>query len=156
VHDAPRRRPASSLTTLIYVVLATAAIVLALLPVSGAIQRRFLANHHVRPSSTASWIVVGLLPKMYGGRHEVWLSPEQLTEFMREDPQRAAQVERIHQWVNHSPGRFIRLDTARGAVAEYGAPTFVRLESSYRNESMTTVYQLRAVGGARIEVRLAP
>ena len=58
---------ASGSTTALYATLAIAAALVLLLPLSAPLQRRFLASHQLRPPSTASWIAVGLLPKMYGG-----------------------------------------------------------------------------------------
>jgi hypothetical protein len=138
----------------LYIGIGTAAVVLALLPVSAALQRRVLESHHLRPSSTASWVIVGLLPKMYGGRHEAWLSPEPLTPYLREDPSRAP-FEVVHQWVNHFPARLVRLDTARDVAARTGVSTYLRLESSYRAASLTTTYTIRAMDG-RIEARPTP
>jgi hypothetical protein len=139
---------------MLYAALATSALLLALLPFSASLERRFLANHHLSPPSTPSWIVIGLLPKMYGGRHETWLSPEPLGDYFRADLRRAP-FDVVYRWVNHSPGRVLRLDTLRDFTAQSGTPTYVRLESSYGPESLTSTYRVRAAAG-RLEVRTAP
>ena len=145
---------ASRATTALYSAVAIAALLIALLPFSGALKRRFLANHQLRPTSTASWIVIGVLPKMYGGTHEFWMSPEPLGDYLRADVRRAP-FPVAHYWVNHSPGRAVRLDTERESAARAGAINYVRIESSYGGESLTTIYMVRATGD-RIEVRTAP
>ncbi|MDB4967786.1 MAG: hypothetical protein JWN44_3475 [Myxococcales bacterium] len=145
---------ASGAATALYAAVATGGLLLVLLPLSPPLQRRFLANHHLDPPSTASWIAIGLLPKMYGGRHEFWMSPEPLSEFLRADP-RLAPFKVSHYWVNHSPGRAVRLDTTREAAGRAGATTYLRLESSYGSESLTSTYVVHAAAG-RIEVRAAP
>ena len=149
VHDR-----ASGATTALYVAVAVAALLIALLPFSGALERRFLANHQLRPSSVASWIAIGILPKMYGGKHEFWMSPEPLGDYLRADIRRAP-FEVAHYWVNHSPGRAVRLDTTREAAARAGVTSYVRIESSYGDEALTTIYMVHAAGD-RIEVRTAP
>jgi len=146
-----RRETAS---TALYAALGIAAALIALLPFSAALKRRFLANHQLAPPSVASWIAIGLLPKMYGGTHEFWMSPERVTDFMRADLRRAP-FEVAHYWVNHSPGRAVRLDDARESAARVGAITYVRIESSYGDESLTTIYRVRA-GDGRVDVRAMP
>jgi hypothetical protein len=138
----------------LYSVLAIAALIVALLPFSAPLKRRFLANHQLAPPSVASWIVIGILPKMYGGRHEFWMSAEPLTDFIRGDLRRAP-FEVAHYWVNHSPGRAVRLDDARASFAHTGGITYVRLESSYGDESLTTSYRVQPVHG-HLEARVAP
>jgi hypothetical protein len=145
---------ASAASTALYAALATGALLVALLPFSPALKARFLANHQLRPPSTASWIAIGLLPKMYGGSHEFWMSAEPLSEFFRADPRRAP-FEIAHYWVNHSPGRAVRLDGSRQSAARTGAPAYIRLESSYGDEALTSIYMVRAASG-RIEVRAQP
>jgi hypothetical protein len=145
---------AGAASTTLYAALAGGALLLVLLPLSPSLKQRFLANHQLRPPSTASWIAIGLLPKMYGGRHELWMSPEPLSEYFRADPARAP-FKVDHYWVNHSPGRAVRLDTTRQAAARNGAPVYVRLESRYGDEALVSIYMVRAVDG-RIEVRSAP
>jgi len=142
---------ASGSTTALYATLAIAAALVLLLPLSAPLQRRFLASHQLRPPSTASWIAVGLLPKMYGGAHQFWMSPEPLTDFLRADVRRAPFVVE-HYWVNHSPGRAVRLDTTRASAARARVPTYVRLESSYGGEPFVSLFRVRAIDG-RIEVR---
>lgn len=147
-------RRVSAASTALYATLAIAASLLAPLPLSPALKRRFLANHQLRPESTASWVAIGLLPKMYGGRHEFWMSREPLSDFLRADLRRAP-FEVAHYWVNHSPGRAVRLDTTRETFAHTGAPTYVRLESSYGDEALTSIYMMSAAGG-RIVVKVEP
>jgi hypothetical protein len=82
------------------------------------------------------------------------MSPEPLTDFLRADVRRAPfPVE--HYWVNHSPGRAVRLDTTRAPAGQSGAPTYVRLESSYGGESFVSMFRIRAIDH-RIEVRTEP
>lgn len=146
-----RRENAS---TMLYAALAIAAAITALLPFSAALKRRFLANHQLAPPSVASWIAIGLLPKMYGGKHEFWMSAEPLTEFMRADLRRAP-FEVAHFWVNHSPGRAVRLDDARASAGSVGGITYVRIESSYGDEALTTIYRVHPADG-RVVVRALP
>lgn len=144
----------SAATMSLIAAIGTAAALLLLLPFSAALERRLLASHHLRPSSTASWIVVGLLPKMYGGRHEAWLSPEPLSDYLRRDLGRAP-FEVAHQWVNHYPARLVRLDTVRRLATEAGAPVYVRVESSYRRASLTSRYAVRPTARG-LDVRIEP
>lgn len=144
---------ASGATTALYATLAIAAALVVLVPFSGALQRRFLASHQLRPPSVASWIAIGLLPKMYGGAHQFWMTPEPLGDYLRGDLSRAPfPVE--HYWVNHSPGRAVRLDTTRAVAGRAGAPTYVRIESSYGGDTFVSSFRVRAIDG-RIEVREA-
>jgi hypothetical protein len=145
---------ASGPTTALCAALAIAALLVATLPLSAAMKRRFLANHQLRPSSTAAWIAIGLLPKMYGGRHEMWMSAEPLTDYLRADPTRAP-FPVAHYWVNHQPGRAVRLDGERRNAVAAGATTYVRLTSSYGDVSLTSSYRVRAADG-RIDVQAAP
>jgi hypothetical protein len=148
------RGRAGGASTALYAALAAAALLVALVPLSAALQRRFLENHQLRPSSTASWVAVGLLPKMYGGSHQFWMSPEPLGDYLAAHPERAPFAV-AHYWVNHAPGRAVRLDTTRASAARAGQPAFVRIESRYRDESLISIYRVRAIDG-RIEVRAAP
>ena len=146
--------PRNSWSLVLYSVLGAAGLLLLLLPLSAGLKHRFLTINQLRPSSVASWMVVGVMPKMYGGRHELWMSTEPLTDFFREHST-SAPFEIVHEWVNHLPARAVRLDGERESAARAGATVHVRLESSYGDEQLVTRYVVRA-GPGRIEVRSGP
>jgi multisubunit Na+/H+ antiporter MnhG subunit len=142
---ADLRRERTTGTVAIYAALGAMMLLVASLPVCGRVQDQFARAHHARPTSTASWVVFQLAPKMYSFEHRVWFSRELLTEFLVTRPQGAG-VDNEVSSVNHYPVRAARFEGMRDEIVQRGEDVYVLVRSAYRGRSWVSRYVVRVVG----------
>ena len=111
---------AEPLTVAFAALIALAALVGVATPVMPALDRALLRAHHLRPASTAEWLALQPLPKMYAFAHRAWYGEGEAV------------------WVNHYPARLLRFDTARALVAAHGRASHLLLRSSYRGVELSS------------------
>jgi hypothetical protein len=134
-----------------YGVIGAAALAVALLAIVPALQREALRVHHARPSSTAAWLALQPLPRMYGGAHRAFTSEEPMTPFLASRPE-VVPFDFDVEWVNHYPARLARLDLLRAELAARGGEIHLFLESRYRGTDLVTAYVVTVEEG-RLAVR---
>jgi hypothetical protein len=106
-----------------------------------AVEQRMMAAHHLRSMPLAEWVALQTVPKMYSYGH--WVS-------YADGPFGPWGATR---WVNHYPGRVVRMEGVREDLAK--KPVFVRVKSHYRGGvRLTTVYRVDAASGALVVERV--
>lgn len=122
--------------------LATYALVALLPALSPAAARFFLARFHLRSESFALWSLTQLAPWMYNFENRALLSPRRLSARELASPPDGLRWYAINHQVAHVM-TFVEL-----RAREYARPSrsYVYLESRYRDQVVSTTYELEAPG----------
>jgi hypothetical protein len=142
---ADLRRERTTGTVALYVAIGVTMLLLASVPLSSCVQNELARVHHARPTSTATWTVFQLVPKMYSFGHRIWFSREPLTEYLVSRSEGPG-VEHETMWVNHYPLRAARFEGARDEVVRRGEEVHVLVRSSYRGRSWLSRFVVRVDG----------
>ncbi len=142
---ADLRRERTTGTVAFYVAIGAMTLLLVSLPLCDRVQDQLARAHHARPTSTASWIVFQLAPKMYSFEHRVWFSREPLTEFLVMRPEGPG-VDNEVTSINHYPVRAARFESMRDEIVRRGDDVYVLVRSRYRGRSWVSRYVVRVDG----------
>ncbi len=146
---ADLRRARTPGTVALYAAIGAAMLLVASEPVCGRLQGELARTHHARPSSTAAWTVLQVIPKMYSFAHRIWFSREPLTEFLVTRPG-GPDIPHETMWVNHYPIRAARFESMRGEIVERGEDVQVLVRSAYRGRSWVSRFVVRIDGSALV------
>lgn len=138
----PDAQPALSRgTARFYRLLATAAVLVVLLPAWDTGRQLLLGTHHLRTPSFLVWAAMQPLPSMYNFGNQVWISPTPLTTEQRDGGQQLP-PEATTLWVNHYPTRMMTFGAQRAFLVHQPQPMHYYLRSRFGGNQVESHYLL--------------
>ncbi len=133
-------------TSLFYALLAVAAGVVLVLPLSGRGRQTLVEAHQLRSESFPTWAALQLVPSMYNYAHRVWISEQPLTpaQLAGDSPLPAAAST---QWVNHYPTRTMTFGAQRAALLHHPRTMHFYFDSRFGGTQVRSHYTLEPHAG---------
>ena len=103
-----------------------------------AVERQLMAAHQLREMPLVERVAIQLVPKMYSYAHNVWYS---------DVPDGPPESWSAPHWINHYPGRVVRMEGVRASLARDGVTQYVLVRSAYRGVVLSTTYRVHVEDG---------
>jgi len=119
------------------------------------VQQRFMAQYHLTAQSFISWALLQPVPSMYSFANEFWWTDHPSWNLLPEDPYHEDMQGR-YQWLNHYPLRPMTFTLNRHAFVRYHDPQYALLRSSFRAQTLETIYKIEKKENGIHLIRINP
>lgn len=144
-----RRKPDLGFQAIVALLVVVAAWLL-LMPWVPAIASATMHRFHLRSGSFASWAIQQPIPSMYNfaNRFEMREIPAGFLDPIFETDQK--------RYINHFPTRVLTFANTRYHYLHQGRDQWLTIDTSYRGQSIESVYHAKPIGGGGFEMTLLP